>query len=123
MTTIPINNQSQLLNTEDHSKAIPKSNLFERYLSYVDSQENQYIFWFMTAILVIPCVLMTLSIIVMFLYSNVLEYYIGFAMILFFANVLVHLSGMKARVYLPVFHITAILMIMIPLITYLISMV
>ncbi len=121
MATLPISNQRQILETKSQINKTARPSLFTRYLSYVDSQEDQYIFWFMAAILAIPCVFMTLSIIVMYLYSGVLEYYIGFAMILFFANVLVHLAGMKARVYLPTFHITSLLMVLIPAITYLIS--
>ena len=121
MTTFPISNQNQLINTNDPVKQAVNVGLIDRYFSYVDNQDDQYIFWFMTAILAIPCVFMTLSIIVMYMYSTVLEYYIGFAMMLFFANVIVHLAGMKARVFLPVFHITGFLMILIPTMTYFIN--
>ena len=96
-------------------------NISNQYWAYVDRQSDQKVYWYMLAIIAIPCVYMVLSILAMHQMVKHYEYFIGFSMILFYANVIVHIGGLKSRIYVPLFHITTLIFILVPLITYLIN--
>ncbi len=99
----------------------PFQKLLKHYWTYVDRQASHKVYWYMLVILAIPCVYMTLSILAMEQMIQHFEYFIGFSMLLFYTNVMVHVGGLKSRVYVPLFHLTTLLFVLIPLITYLIT--
>ncbi len=92
-----------------------------KYNSYMDKQQAQHIFWYMKVIIVIPCVYMVLSIMAMAQLTDNFEYYVGFTMLLFYANVCVHIVELKSRIFIPLYYFSLMLLIAIPLITYLLS--
>jgi len=106
----------------DTRKAIkePKTNFLKRALSayaeYCDAHSNEKVYWFMKAILVIPCAMMVVSIISVSLVFDRIEYYIALAMLLFFSNIIVHIAECRSRIYIPVYHFSIIIMVLVSVI-------
>ena len=121
MTTITINKQQLQKSTVSNDNTPILRRLKTRYLSYVDKQNNDRIYWYMKAILSIPCVYMIASIMVMAELMDHYEYFVALTMAIFFTNVVVHILGKNSRTFVPIYHISALLFISIPLITYIIS--
>ncbi len=96
----------------------PNLGLWERYLTYADQQEDWKVYWYMKSIIVIPCVIMVPSIIAMASVIASFEWYVGITILLFFANIVVHIGEGKSRVYVPLYHLSILLMILIPFLTY-----
>ena len=94
--------------------------LLNSYWNYIDRQESQKVYWFLVAIIVIPCVYMTISIMAMHFILPHIELYIGATMIVFFGNVMVHIAECKSRVFMPLFHLTTAFFILAPCAAYLI---
>ncbi len=92
--------------------------LLNRYMTYAEQQQTQYLFWYMKVIVVIPCVYMVLSIFAMATLTVNYIWFVGLGMLLFFANVVAHIAGTKSTFYVPLYHFTTALFILIPIITY-----
>ena len=103
-----------------NSKSL-RQKLSDWYYDYIARQQTQKVYWYMKVIIVIPCVYMVLSIMAMAQLVDTFEYYAGFTMLLFYANVCVHIVGSKSRVYIPLYYFSLLLMILIPAITYFIT--
>jgi len=93
----------------------------DRYLAYCDRKGKEKIYWYMKAIIIIPCVIMVPSIIAFHATGVPHEFYVGFCMLLFFSNIIAHIAELSSRYYIPLYHITLVIMISIPAITYIIS--
>jgi len=113
MITYSLKNPARI--TEE-SKS-PYVKLKTRYLAYCDSQSNMKIYWYMKAIISLTCVFMVPSIILMAIATDYYVYYVGLAMILFFNNLIVHIIQAKSSVYIPIYHLTCILLVLIPVLT------
>jgi len=101
----------------------PKSALAQlksKYLDYCESQKNLKVYWYMKVIIVLTCVFMVPSITLMAIATDYYVYYVGLTMILFYTNVVGHLIGLSSKFYIPLYHFTCILMILIPIITLMI---
>jgi len=89
--------------------------IIAQYLSYCDEQDEMNVYWYMKAIIIIPCVFMVPSIFVMALSTDYYVYYVAFTIILFYLNMMAHISEMSGRTYIPLFHVTCMLMVIIPI--------
>ena len=93
MNTTSIN-QKQKASTK--SMATETHNTFtsvrNQYRQYCIEQNQDRIYWYMKAIIIIPCVIMVPSIIAFYLAGQNHEYYVGFCMVLFAFNLLAHIS-------------------------------
>ena len=110
-------------NTQAHSNKTTqiRTSIFEKYAKYVEEQEAMKVYQYLVVIIIIPCVYMTTSIIAMASMVDWFVYYIGFTMVLFFINIIVHIGEGKSKVFIPLFHITTLLFIAVPAITYFIT--
>jgi len=99
-----------------------KFSFLETYLSYAEGQSKEKIVWYLKAILVIPCAIMVPAIILMAMATSSYIWFVAVCMLLFFANVVVHIAEAKSRYFVPLYHGTIALMILIPLVTYLINL-
>jgi len=95
--------------------------VIDGYLDYCLAQGKEKVYWYMKAIIIIPCVIMVPSISAIYATGVPHEYYAGLCMFLFFANILAHVAQASSRLYIPLYHLTVVLMIAIPAVTYLIS--
>jgi len=91
-----------------------------RYLDYCESQKNMKIYWYMKAIIILTGVYMVPSITVMAIATDYYVYYVGLAMILFYTNLLAHITGLGSKYFIPIYHGTILLMIFIPIVTLMI---
>jgi len=116
MIAYQINNSTQL-------QSKPKSSLAKlktRYLDYCESQQKMKVYWYMKAIILLTCVYMVPSIIVMAMATDYFIYYVGLTMVLFFTNVLAHITDLNSTYYVPIYQGTCLLMILIPIVTILV---
>ncbi|WP_236972116.1 hypothetical protein [Membranihabitans marinus] len=93
--------------------------LWRKYVDYVDGQPTDRVYWLVKAIIVIPCVYMTLSLLLMHIMAVPILWFVALSMILFFTNITLHVAGLKSRYYIIAFHATTLLFILIPLLTFL----
>jgi len=113
MITYQIENPTQFQSKPKSVAARLKS----RYLDYCESQKNMKIYWYMKAIILLTCVYMVPSITIMAMATEYYIYYVGLSMALFFTNVLAHITGLSSKYYVPIYHGTTLLMIIVPLVT------
>jgi len=95
--------------------------ILDRYIDYCAKNGNGKVYWYMKVIVIFPCVIMVPSIIAFHATGVSHEVYAGFCMLLFFSNVIAHISELSSRYYIPLYHISLAVMIFFPTITYLIS--
>lgn len=95
--------------------------LLAKYMDYAKSQDKAGILWFMKVVIAIPCVFMVLSIFVMAMLTPNYIWFVALSMLLFFLNVIVHIAETKSTFYVPLYHITVAVFLLIPFITYLIK--
>jgi len=114
MNTVTV---QQIQKTESNIKQ-NKLTILDKYMKYVNEQQSLAIYHYLVVIIAIPCVYMTTSIIAMAAMVDWFVYFIAFAMILFFANMVVHIAEAKSKIFIPLFHLTTLLFIAIPVITY-----
>jgi len=119
MKSITVNKQLKETNRNRESvfKAI-KSN----YLAYADNQSDAKIYWYMKAIIVIPCVIMVPAILAMSSMVENFEWFVGFTMLTFFSNIMIHIAQLGSKIYVPWYHASIAIMILIPSITYFFSL-
>jgi len=120
MATLQVN-QATKTPKQTPSLSLKKWNLWDRYIAYVVSKEKDKIFWYMKVIIAFPCVYMVGSILAMSYATTNFVWFIGLAMLLFFSNVIVHIAELKSRIFIPIYHLSILLLIIIPLITFLIK--
>lgn len=120
MKAITIKSQK---NREERSLKIanPFKLLLATYLAYVASRDKEKIYWYVKAVIVIPCVVMVPTIILMRYATPHFVWFNGLCVIMFYVNVMVHIAQLKSNIYIPVYHATIALMILIPTITYILS--
>jgi len=121
MSTIQQKNPSTLINRYN-PRSTKKIDFVERYQRFAKQQESLKVYWYMKAIIVIPCCIMVPSIIVMHSLLPSIEWFIGLSMIIFFSNLLVHISEQKTSLTIAVYYASIAVLLIIPLITYLISL-
>jgi|GEM_PF-3213905 len=97
--------------------------LRNRYAAYVLEQDKYKLYWYMKIVLIMTNAYMVISSFVMAQLVDRFEYFIGFTVLIFFTNLLVHIVGCRSKVYVPVYHFSLVLFIFIPLITYLITLI
>jgi len=95
----------------------PFAQLKKRYLDYCESQQKIKVYWYMKVIIILTCVFMVPSITVMAMATDYFVYYVGVTIFLVYMNVLVHITNLPSKYYVPIYQVTCLLMIVIPLIT------
>lgn len=103
-------------------KAKPKISLWDRYMTYAKSKEEERIYWYMKVIIAIPCVVMVPAIFLMAMATPNYIWFVGLSIILFFGNVISFIAEVKSTTFVPLFHITAFILFLIPIITSLINL-
>ena len=96
--------------------------LIDNYFTYINSDKQQQVFWFLKAIIIIPCLIMVPSIMIMHAAVGNHIPFVGICMILFFLNVVVHIAEVKSKYYIPVYHFSVLIMILVPLIASIIKL-
>lgn len=98
-----------------------KLNLLERYMTFAERAEKMRIVWYFKTLLVLTCVIMIPAVMLMAAATPNYLWFVGMSILLFYANVLLHVSGAKSKFFVPFYHATIAFMVLIPLITYFIS--
>jgi len=98
-----------------------KANLWERYIAYAASKNDERVLWYMKAVMVIPCVIMVPTIIAMSMVTENYLWFIGLTIILFYSNITAHIGGAKNTLYIPMYHASIAIMVLLPIIVYLFS--
>ena len=122
MNSIAINKSQSNLKKQDIKFINPFKLLLNKYIASTEANNSEKVYWYMKVIIVIPCAVMVPTILLMQFLASSFVWFIGLTMILFFANVMIHLTDLKSAVYIPLYHISIVVMFIIPLITYLISL-
>ncbi len=98
----------------------PFAKVLEHYLAYAEKQGKTRIIWYCKTLLVLPCAfMMPLALLMALLTPAFHTYYIGLLIMLLFTNVVIHVAQFSGRVFVPVYHATIAVMLLIPTITYL----
>lgn len=97
-----------------------RTSLIDRYTNYADKQSDQKIYWYLKSIIILPSAVMVPGIIWMSMGTDNYIWFASLCVVLFFLNLLAHISEVKSRYYIPLYHLSIALMIIIPLITNLI---
>lgn len=118
MATISTNAIKEIKTTK---KVVVKKSLWTKYLEYADSKANEGVLWYLKVILAIPCVFMVFSIFAMAMITPNYVWFVGVCIMLFYANVIAHIGEAKSRFFIPLYHATILVMILIPTITYFLS--
>jgi len=95
--------------------------LLNKYIAYAASKEKYAFYWYLYSIIIFPCVVMIPTI---FVYGMLTDHYVWFialSVLLFYANVIAHIVGAKSTFYVPLFHLTTFIMVIVPLITLLMN--
>lgn len=112
--------------------SIPKTNnlakekakrisLIDRYIAYTAGEQKNSFYWYILSILVFPCVVMIPTIFVMEMVTTSYVWFISLSVLLFYSNMMAHIGGAKSTFFVPLYHVTVAIMMLIPFITYLIS--
>jgi len=96
--------------------------LWDSYIKYAAANNSENIYWYMKAIIIIPCGVMVPTTTLMYLSTPNFVWFICVSMILFFANVIVHTAELKSTIYIPLYHFSIAIMTLIPSITYLLNL-
>jgi len=117
---ISIKNPTQIQQKTNTSYSLLPS-LKARYDTYIQKQDQYKVYWYMKVVLVMTNVHMIISTFAMAELVDKFEYYIGFTIIVFFTNILVHIVQFRSNVFVPVYYISLGLFVIIPLITFAIT--
>jgi len=118
MATITTNAVKEFKTTK---KVVAKKSLWTKYLEYADSKANESVLWYMKVILAIPCIFMVFSIFAMAMLTPNYVWFVGLCIMLFYGNIMAHIANTKSRFFIPLYHATILIMILIPTITYFIK--
>ncbi len=121
MATISIQTGSQT-KVKSQAKNQAKPSLIDRYIAMTKRAEDESIVWYLKTIIAIPCVFMVLSIFAMAMVTPNYIWFVAVAILLFYANVIVHIAGAKSTVFVPLYHTSIAIMAIIPAVTYLLSL-
>ena len=119
MTTISANGIKEFKTTK---KVVARKSLWTKYLEYADRKADEGILWYLNVIIAIPCIFMVLSIFAMASITPNYVWFVGVSVMLFFGNVMAHIGETKSRFFIPLYHATILLLILIPTITYFITL-
>lgn len=98
-----------------------RNSLFDKYMSYVSSEKQEQVYWFLKAIIILPCVIMVPAIMAMHAAIENHVPFVGVCMVLFFLNVIVHIAEVKSKYYISIYHVSILIMILAPLFAFLIN--
>ncbi len=118
VTTELLLKRKQVERTEQSSRV----NLRERYMAYAKRQEKMNIVWYLKVVIFIPCVIMVPSIFLMAMATDLYIWFVGLSILLFFTNVIAYIAETKSTFYVPLYHLTILIMILIPLILNLLNL-
>jgi len=120
MNTIELNKkQLQGLHPKPaESSLFSKLDFRKKYLEFALQQKGQEVYWYLKAIIIIPCVIMVPMIILMQISTPDYIWFVGLSMILFFTNVIVHIAQLSSSIYVPVYHLSVLIMILIPVLNF-----
>jgi len=96
--------------------------LIQRYVRFIKTQQRQSFLWYAKIVLVIPNVIMVPTIIAMSMAVDNYIWFVALAMLLFFANIIAHIADLSSRYFIPLYHFSIALMILIPLIAHLVKL-
>ncbi len=99
-----------------------QQSLWSKYMSYAESKDEDRIFWYMNVVITIPCVFMVGSIVAMSYLTPDFIWFVALGMLMFFTNVILHISEAKAKLFVPVYQATIAIMTIIPFLTYLMTL-
>lgn len=91
------------------------------YKTFVATQESNRMVWFVYVILVLPCAIMVPAFCFLYLVGASNVWFAGFAVLLFFVNLILHVAETKSKIYVPVFHATVATIILISITLFLFS--
>lgn len=117
MATISISKTNNVV--KENAKSV---SLYKRYLAYTASQQKDSFYWYILSILVFPCVVMVPTIFVMEMVTTSYVWFISLSVLLFYSNMMAHIGGAKSTLFVPLYHATVAIMVLIPFITYLVSL-
>ena len=120
MATISIQKGSQT-QTKPQTKKQIKPGLIDRYIAMTERAGKESMLWYLKTIIAIPCVFMVISIFAMAMLTANYLWFVAVAILLFYANVIVHIAGVKSTAFVPLYHATIAFMTIVPLITYFIN--
>ncbi|MGH1339224.1 MAG: hypothetical protein ACRBFS_24110 [Aureispira sp.] len=108
------------------AKKTVKTSFFQQrlnhYLNYAEKQNHNRLVWYAKTLLVLPCGFMVPLVIAMLhLTEHAHTFYIGLLILLLFTNVVAHVAQVSGRIFVPLYHATIAVMLIIPLVTYLLS--
>jgi len=110
-----------ILNKKTATKPRINFNLLSRYIAFAEREEKMRIVWYFKTLLILTCGIMIPTVIAMAAVTTNYLWFVGLSILLFYANMLLHVSGAKSRFFVPFYHTTIALMVLIPLVTYLIG--
>lgn len=116
MATISISKTNNL--AKEKAKSV---SLLQRYMAYAASEQKNSFYWYILSILVFPCVVMVPTIFVMEMVTASYVWFISLSVILFYSNMIAHIGGVKSTLFVPLYHLTVAIMVLIPFVTYLFS--
>ncbi len=119
MKSITITPTTHTDHTSGTSKSANSVSIWERYIAFTVEAEKKRVVWYLKILLIIPCGYMVLSIIAMASLTPNYLGFVGLCMLLFFANIMVHIAEVKGKVFVFLYYATILTMIAVPLITYL----
>lgn len=102
----------------------PDNTIFQKlaasYSHYAEQQSKNRLLWYCMTLLVLPCAFMVpLEILMMHLTTGHI-FYVGLLILMLFANVVAHVAQVSGRIFVPLYHATVAIMLVIPLVTYLV---
>lgn len=97
---------------------VQTQSLWQKYIAYCDSQEDNRFFWFALSLFIVPCVFMPLSLYVIFQYSWYTYLIMPYTALLF-ANILTNVVQLPTRISISVFFVTILFNIAVPAIALL----
>ena len=92
--------------------------LLNRYVAYTKKQQAHSVYWYMLTIMIFTCGVMIPSIFIMGKITANYEWFMSFSVLLFYANVMAHIGETKSTFFVPLYHLTTLFMILVPLVTY-----
>lgn len=92
----------------------------DKYMNHADKQSQNRLVWYAKTLLVLPCGFMVpLVILMLHLTTSAHTLYIGLLILLLFMNVVAHVAQVSGRIFVPMYHVTIAIMLLIPFVTYL----
>ncbi len=100
----------------------PLTSLLNSYKAYAERQVERSMLWYLQVIIVIPCVVMVISIFLMAMATDNYIWFVGLSMLLFFTNVIAFIAEAESTFYVPLYHATILILMLIPIITNLLQL-